>query len=93
MEFNGKRVLFTSDLGFEGVSNILHRCWGDREKALVVTSVVRSQVLPLKPDHVLTSHGPRPQGMAFLQMWCSAPRKPWAHRRGQSDRSSTRFFV
>jgi glyoxylase-like metal-dependent hydrolase (beta-lactamase superfamily II) len=67
MAFDGKRVLFTGDLGFEGVSNILHRCWGDREKALVVTRVVRNQVLPLKPDHVLTGHGPRPQGMAFLQ--------------------------
>jgi glyoxylase-like metal-dependent hydrolase (beta-lactamase superfamily II) len=67
MELNGKRVLFTGDLGFEGVSNILHRCWGDREKAWVVTKVVRTQVLPLKPDHVLTGHGPRPQGMAFLQ--------------------------
>jgi glyoxylase-like metal-dependent hydrolase (beta-lactamase superfamily II) len=67
MEINGKRILFTGDLGFEGVSNILHRCWGDREKALVVTRVVRRQVLPLKPDHVLTGHGPRPQGMAFLQ--------------------------
>jgi glyoxylase-like metal-dependent hydrolase (beta-lactamase superfamily II) len=67
MEFNGKRVLFTGDLGFEGASNILHRCWGDREKALVVTKVVRTQVLPLKPDHVFTGHGPRPHGTAFLE--------------------------
>lgn len=67
MELNGKRVLFTGDLGFEGVSNILHRCWGDREKALVVTRVVRNQVLPLKPDHVFTGHGPRPQGIAFVE--------------------------
>ena len=64
---NGKRILFTGDLGFEGVSNILHRCWGDRDKALVVTKVVRTQALPLKPDHVFTGHGPRQHGTAFLE--------------------------
>jgi len=67
MELNGKRILFTGDLGFEGVSNILHRCWGDRDKALVVTKVVRTQALPLKPDHVFTGHGPRQHGTAFLE--------------------------
>jgi glyoxylase-like metal-dependent hydrolase (beta-lactamase superfamily II) len=67
MELNGKRILFTGDLGFEGASNILHRCWGDRDKALVVTKVVRTQALPLKPDHVLTGHGPRKRGTEFLE--------------------------
>src|SRR5262249_3991074 len=67
MELNGKRILFTGDLGFEGVSNILHRCWGDRDKALVVTKVVRTQALSLKPDHVFTGHGPRQQRSAFLE--------------------------
>ena len=67
LEFKGRRVLFTGDLGFEGASNILHRCWGDREKALVVTRVVRRQALPFKPDHVFTGHGPRQQGTLFLE--------------------------
>jgi glyoxylase-like metal-dependent hydrolase (beta-lactamase superfamily II) len=67
MEFDGKRVLFTGDIGFEGATQILHRCWGEREKALVVTRVVRTQALPFHPDHVLTGHGPRPAGTAFLE--------------------------
>jgi glyoxylase-like metal-dependent hydrolase (beta-lactamase superfamily II) len=67
MELNGRRILFTGDLGFEGRGNILDRCWGDRDKALVVTKVVRTQALPLKPDHVFTGHGPRQQGTAFLE--------------------------
>jgi glyoxylase-like metal-dependent hydrolase (beta-lactamase superfamily II) len=67
MELGGKRVVFTGDIGFQGASHILHRCWGDREKAAVVDKVVRTKILPLKPDHVLTGHGPRPQGTAFLE--------------------------
>jgi glyoxylase-like metal-dependent hydrolase (beta-lactamase superfamily II) len=67
MELGGKRILFTGDMGFEGVSHILHRCWGDQDKALAVTRVVRRQMLPLRPDHVFTGHGPRPQGTAFLE--------------------------
>jgi len=67
MVLNGKRVAFTGDIGFEGVSHILHRGWGDREKAAVVAKIVRAKVLSLNPDHVLTGHGPRPKGMAFLE--------------------------
>jgi glyoxylase-like metal-dependent hydrolase (beta-lactamase superfamily II) len=67
MELDGKRVLFTGDLGFEGASDILHRCWGDREKAAAVVKVVRKQVLPWKPDHVFTGHGPRRDGTAWLE--------------------------
>ena len=67
MELNGKRILFTGDLGFEGKSHILHRCWGDRDKALVVTKVVRTKALPLKPIHVFTGHGPRRDGTAWLE--------------------------
>jgi glyoxylase-like metal-dependent hydrolase (beta-lactamase superfamily II) len=67
MELNGKRVVFTGDIGFEGGSHILHRCWGDREKAAVTAKIVRTKVLSLKPDHVLTGHGPRPKGTAFLE--------------------------
>jgi glyoxylase-like metal-dependent hydrolase (beta-lactamase superfamily II) len=67
MEFDGKRVLFTGDLGFEKGSHILHRCWGDRDKALVVTRIVKTKALPLKPTHVFTGHGPRPDGTAWLE--------------------------
>jgi glyoxylase-like metal-dependent hydrolase (beta-lactamase superfamily II) len=66
LDFPSKRVLFTGDIGFEGASNILHRCWGDREKALAVIRVLRQQVLPLAPDYVFTGHGPRREGTAFL---------------------------
>jgi glyoxylase-like metal-dependent hydrolase (beta-lactamase superfamily II) len=67
LELNGKRILFTGDLGFEAGSHILHRCWGDRDKALVVTRVVRTQALPHKPIHVFTGHGPRRDGTAWLE--------------------------
>jgi glyoxylase-like metal-dependent hydrolase (beta-lactamase superfamily II) len=67
MDFDGKRVLFTGDMGFEGASDILHRCWGDREKAAAVVNVVTKQVLPLKPDHVFTGHGPRRAGTPWLE--------------------------
>jgi glyoxylase-like metal-dependent hydrolase (beta-lactamase superfamily II) len=67
MELDGKRVLFTGDIGFEGGSHILHRCWGDVDSALRVSKVLRTQVLPLKPDHVFTGHGPRPRGVGFLE--------------------------
>jgi glyoxylase-like metal-dependent hydrolase (beta-lactamase superfamily II) len=67
MDFGGKRALFTGDMGFEGASDILHRCWGDREKAAAVAGVVSKQVLPLKPDHVFTGHGPRRDGTAWLE--------------------------
>jgi len=67
MDFPGKRVAFTGDMGFDGGSDILHRCWGDRDKALPVIRVVRDHVLPLRPDHVFTGHGPRPKGTAFLR--------------------------
>jgi glyoxylase-like metal-dependent hydrolase (beta-lactamase superfamily II) len=67
MELNGKRIVFTGDISFEGGSHILHRCWGDREKAAAVAKIVRTKVLSLKPDHVLTGHRPRPKGTAFLE--------------------------
>jgi glyoxylase-like metal-dependent hydrolase (beta-lactamase superfamily II) len=67
MELNGKRIVFTGDIGFEGAQDILHRCWGDREKAAVVAKIVRTKVLSLKPDHVLTGHGPRPHGLAWME--------------------------
>ncbi len=67
MDFGDKRVLFTGDMGFEGASDVLHRCWGDREKAAAVVRVASKQVLPLKPDYVFTGHGPRREGTAWLE--------------------------
>jgi glyoxylase-like metal-dependent hydrolase (beta-lactamase superfamily II) len=67
MQFGRKQVAFTGDIGFDGESHILHRCWGDRDKAAAVARVIREQVLPLRPDHVLTGHGRRPAGSSFLE--------------------------
>jgi glyoxylase-like metal-dependent hydrolase (beta-lactamase superfamily II) len=78
LELGGKRVAFTGDLGFEGGSHILHRCWGEREKALTVLKVVRGKVLPLRPVHVFTGHGPRRDGTAFLQDLCARTQKALA---------------
>ncbi len=66
MELGGKRVAFTGDLGFQG-QDILHRCWGDRDKAGEVLQVVRDKVLPFKPDYVFTGHDAQREGMAFLE--------------------------
>jgi glyoxylase-like metal-dependent hydrolase (beta-lactamase superfamily II) len=89
MELNGKRVAFTGDIGFEGGSHILHRCWGEREKALVVIKVLETKVLPSKPHHVLTGHGPRPAGTAFLQDLLkrskAALRRPPKERQGHRE--------
>jgi glyoxylase-like metal-dependent hydrolase (beta-lactamase superfamily II) len=66
VELNGQRILFTGDLGFQAPSDILHRCWGDTDKARAVVKVIRKKVLPWKPEIVFTGHGVRPQGMEFL---------------------------
>lgn len=67
MTLDGKRVAFTGDLGFQAPSDILHRCWGSVDHAAVVIDVVKSKVLPFKPDVVFTGHGGRPEGAAFLE--------------------------
>jgi glyoxylase-like metal-dependent hydrolase (beta-lactamase superfamily II) len=67
MDFGGKRMAFTGDIGFEKESNILHRCWGDRVKAAMVAQVVREKLLPFQPDYVFTGHGPRQPGTAFIE--------------------------
>jgi glyoxylase-like metal-dependent hydrolase (beta-lactamase superfamily II) len=64
-ELNGKRVAFTGDLGFEN-QDILHRCWGDADKARVVLRIVRDRLLPWRPDVVFTGHGVRSDGTRFL---------------------------
>ncbi len=65
LELDGKRVVFTGDVGFDN-QDILHRCWGDVEKAKRVTEVVRTKVLAFKPDFVFRGHGAKRDGMAFL---------------------------
>lgn len=67
MTLDGKRVAFTGDLGFQAPSDILHRCWGSAAHAAVVIDVVKTKVLPFKPDVVFTGHGGRPEGAAFLE--------------------------
>ncbi|MBI3856137.1 MAG: hypothetical protein HY293_10660, partial [Planctomycetes bacterium] len=58
---------FTGDVGFQAPSDILHRCWGDPEKASGVAEIVRAKVIPFKPDVVFTGHGGRAEGTAFLE--------------------------
>jgi glyoxylase-like metal-dependent hydrolase (beta-lactamase superfamily II) len=65
IELGGKRIAFTGDLGFEN-QDILHRCWGDTEKARVIAQVIRSKLLSWQPDVVFTGHGVRPNGTEFL---------------------------
>jgi glyoxylase-like metal-dependent hydrolase (beta-lactamase superfamily II) len=67
MEIGGKRILFTGDIGFDNQQEILHRCWGDIEKAKAVTEVVRTKVLPLKIDFVFRGHSAKKDGTAFLE--------------------------
>ncbi|MGA2615968.1 MAG: MBL fold metallo-hydrolase [Thermoguttaceae bacterium] len=67
MELDGKRIMFTGDVGFGGESHILHRCWGDREKAAILSRVMRAQALPFKPDYVFTGHDAQKHGTAFLE--------------------------
>jgi glyoxylase-like metal-dependent hydrolase (beta-lactamase superfamily II) len=66
MDFGGKRIAFTGDLGFMN-QDILHRCWGDREKAAQVVRTIRDKVLPFQPDYVFTGHGAHKDGTAFLE--------------------------
>lgn len=67
LEIGGKRVAFTGDLGFQAPSDILHRCWNDVDHAAAVVEIVKSKVLPFRPDVVFTGHGGRPEGTAFLE--------------------------
>lgn len=66
LELGGKRVAFTGDMGF-ATQDILHRCWGDAEKAAAVTDVVRTKLIPFKPDFVFTGHSSHRDGTAFLE--------------------------
>ncbi|MFM8471505.1 MAG: MBL fold metallo-hydrolase [Limisphaerales bacterium] len=66
-ELGGKRVAFTGDLGFERESDIVHRCWGDAEKARPVIQAIREKLLAWKPDVVFTGHGVRPNGTEWVE--------------------------
>jgi glyoxylase-like metal-dependent hydrolase (beta-lactamase superfamily II) len=66
MELSGKRIAFTGDLGFEN-QDILHRSWGDAEKARAVVQVIRRRLLAWRPDIVFTGHGVRTNGTEFLE--------------------------
>jgi glyoxylase-like metal-dependent hydrolase (beta-lactamase superfamily II) len=65
LELGGKRIAFTGDLGFEN-QDILHRCWGDAEKAEALVGVVREKLLDWRPDIVFTGHGVREEGTKFI---------------------------
>jgi glyoxylase-like metal-dependent hydrolase (beta-lactamase superfamily II) len=63
MELNGRRVIFTGDIAFDdrrtGMplgSNILHRCWADRDKAAAVIRVIEEKVLPLRAQFEFKGH-------------------------------------
>jgi glyoxylase-like metal-dependent hydrolase (beta-lactamase superfamily II) len=64
-ELSGKRIAFTGDLGFEN-QDILHRCWGDAEKARAVVQIIRKKLLAWRPDLVFTGHGVRANGVEFI---------------------------
>ncbi len=66
-ELGGKRVAFTGDLGFEPESDIVHRCWGDADKARPVVKAIREKLLAWKPDVIFTGHGVRPNGTEWLE--------------------------
>jgi glyoxylase-like metal-dependent hydrolase (beta-lactamase superfamily II) len=66
IELANKRIAFTGDLGFEN-QDILHRCWGDADKARAVVAAVRDKLLAWEPDIVFTGHGVRPDGTEFIE--------------------------
>ncbi len=65
LELGGKRIAFTGDLGFEN-QDILHRCWGDADKARALVPVIRDKLLSWRPDIVFTGHGVRTNGTEFV---------------------------
>jgi len=64
-ELGSKRIAFTGDLGFEN-QDILHRCWGDTDKARSLVPVIRDKLLAWRPDIVFTGHGVRTNGTQFI---------------------------
>ena len=82
MELNGHRVIFTGDIAFDdrraGLplgSNILHRCWADREKAQTVIRVIEEKVLPLKAEFEFKGHASNRDPAASWKNILEASRK------------------
>ena len=65
IELNGKRIAFTGDLGFKN-QDILHRCWGDTDKARALVPVIREKLLAWRPDVVFTGHDVQTNGTEFI---------------------------
>jgi len=82
MELNGRRVIFTGDIAFDdrraGLplgSNILHRCWADREKAATVIRVIEERVLPLQAEFEFKGHASNRDPTASWRNILEASRK------------------
>jgi hypothetical protein len=75
-------VVFTGDIGFDR-QDILHRCWGDRDKARAVSEAVRTRVLPFRPDFVFRGHGAKRDGMAFLEDLVKRSAEAWQREKEQ----------
>jgi hypothetical protein len=85
-------VIFTGDIAFDdrrpGLplgSNILHRCWGDREKAARVIRVIETRVLPLRPEFNFTGHAAYPDAAAVWRRILEASRAAF-HGRKEVER-------
>lgn len=82
MELNGHRVIFTGDIAFDdrraGMplgSNILHRCWVDRQKAQTVIRVIEEKVLPLNAEFEFKGHASNRDPAASWRNILEASRK------------------
>jgi len=82
MELNGHRVIFTGDIAFDdrrvGMplgSNVLHRNWGDREKAAATIHLIEQKVLPLKPEFEFKGHASNRDPATSWQHILEASRK------------------
>jgi glyoxylase-like metal-dependent hydrolase (beta-lactamase superfamily II) len=82
MELNGRRVIFSGDIAFDdgraGMplgSNILHRCWADREKATEVVRVIEQKVLPLEPEFEFKGHASHRDSVAVWRRILDASHK------------------
>ncbi|MCR4414706.1 MAG: MBL fold metallo-hydrolase [Thermoguttaceae bacterium] len=67
MELGGKRIILAGDIAFHGANHILDRCWGDVPKARTVIKILREQVLPLKPQIVISGHDARENATEYWQ--------------------------
>ncbi|HEY7115323.1 MAG TPA: MBL fold metallo-hydrolase [Tepidisphaeraceae bacterium] len=82
MELAGHPVIFTGDIAFDdrrpGLplgSNILHRCWADRDKAAAVIRVLEGKVLPLRAEFEFKGHASNRDPAAAWRNILEASRK------------------